>query len=382
VRILLFTGPGGAGTTTVAAAAAVRSATGGRRTVLLSRQPPPVPGLDAVPGLALVRIDPQAALERFWGGSLSTLRSVAPQLDLPPAASVAPLPGAGPLAVLAELARAEADLVVVDAGPVHAALELLTMPSDLRWWLDQLLSPRIRALGAMRTAAVAAGAARSGPVDAALAAVPALQQLLSRSGLGDPAEAAVALVTVARRGAAETLREAVTALALHGQRPAAVLARVLPGEAGGQWWAPRLAEQEAALAELAEIAPVGRVPETATGPADAAELAGLLPELEFPPGPPLAPSGPRRVDGGFELAVPLPFADRSRVQLARSGAQLVVTTGGARRALQLDSLLRRCRVVGGRIAEPGTAAARLEITFAPDPQLWPADLLAAEESAS
>jgi arsenite-transporting ATPase len=382
VRTLLFTGPGGAGTTTVAAAAAVRSAAAGRRTVLLARRPPAVPGLDAVPGLEVVPVDPQASFERFWSGSLTTLRTVAPQLELPPGAAVAPLPGTAPLAVLAELARSEADLVVVDAGPVLAALELLTLPTDLRWWLDRLLSPRVRALGAMRTAAVAAGAARSGPVDAALAAVPGLRELLSRSALGDPAETAVALVTLPRRASAAALREAATALALHGQRPAAVLARVLPDEAGGQWWAPRLAEQEAALAELAEIGPVRPVPESAAPPADVAELAGLLPEVEFAPSPSPGPSGPHRVDGGYRLSVPLPFADRSGVELSRSGDQLVITTAAARRSLPLDSLLRRCQVVGGRIAEPGTAAARLEVTFAPDPQLWPADLLAAEGSAS
>ena len=35
-------------------------------------------------------------------------------------------------------------------------------------------------------------------------------------------------------------------------------------------------------------------------------------------------------------------------------------------------------MTGGRLADPGTADARLEVGFRPDPQLWPADLLAAE----
>jgi arsenite-transporting ATPase len=50
--------------------------------------------------------------------------------------------------------------------------------------------------------------------------------------------------------------------------------------------------------------------------------------------------------------------------------------------VRLDPLLRRCSVTGGRLADPGTAAARLEVTFVPDPGQWPADLLAAEEGAS
>ena len=58
---------------------------------------------------------------------------------------------------------------------------------------------------------------------------------------------------------------------------------------------------------------------------------------------------------------------------------LVITVGGARRCLALDPLLRRCEVTGGRLADPGGADARLEVGFRPDPQQWPADLLAADE---
>jgi arsenite-transporting ATPase len=60
----------------------------------------------------------------------------------------------------------------------------------------------------------------------------------------------------------------------------------------------------------------------------------------------------------------------------------VITVGGVRRCLPLDPLLRRCEVTGGRLADPGAATARLEVGFRPDPQLWPADLLAADERTS
>ena len=57
----------------------------------------------------------------------------------------------------------------------------------------------------------------------------------------------------------------------------------------------------------------------------------------------------------------------------------MITVGGSRRCLALDPLLRRCEITGGRLADPGGAEARLEVGFRPDPQLWPADLLAAHE---
>jgi len=380
VRTLLFTGPGGAGTTTLAASAAVRAARSGRDTALLTRQDTTLAGLDEVGNLRVVRIDPQAALERLWHGSAATAGAVLPQLTLPPASSVVPLPGAGDVALFAELARADADLVVVDAGSLDAAAELLALPATLRWWLDQLLPPGMRALGAVRTAAVASGMARRGPVDAALAAVPVVEALLAADRLADPSDVAVCLVAPARASSAGALRTAAAGLALHGHRAAAVLTRVLPLEGPGEWSARRAAEQEASVAALAEVAPVHAVPEAAEAPGDVDALAALLDG--FDAAAPAAPApAPERAEGGWRLVVPLPFAERDAVRMTRWVDDLVITVGSVRRSLRLDPLLRRCEVTGGRLADPGTPAARLKVGFRPDPQQWPADLLAAETMA-
>ena len=80
--------------------------------------------------------------------------------------------------------------------------------------------------------------------------------------------------------------------------------------------------------------------------------------------------------------MPLPFAERGDVELTRWQDDLVITVGGARRCLPLDPLLRRCEVTGGRLADPGTRAHDSRSASAPDPQLWPADLLAADERTS
>jgi arsenite-transporting ATPase len=378
VRTLLFTGPGGAGTTTVAAAAAVRSARAGERTLLISRQQPRVAGLDGVAGLAVRTVEAQRAFEDLWRGRAEDLTAVLPQATLPPATSVVPPPGAGELALLVELARADADVVVVDAGPLEGLAALLALPGTLRWWLEQALPPRLRALGAVRTAAVRAGAVRRGPVDAALAAVSLVEDLLARTPLADPACTVVSLVSPARRDAAPAVREAATSVALHGQRIAAVFVRLLPPGGAGEWWARRTEEQDAVLPGLAEIAEVVRLPELPVGPDDVDALAGLLAQGELPAPEPRGVPGPEKVDGGWRLVLPLPFADRGTVDLTRWEDDLVVTTGGVRRSVRLDALLRRCQVTGGRLVDGGTAKARLEVTFVPDPGLWPADLLPAE----
>jgi arsenite-transporting ATPase len=383
VRTLLLTGPGGAGTSTLAAASAVRAAADGARTLLLLRPGARPAGLDDVPGLAVASVSPVAAAESLWASAGEALAAV-PGLTPPPSTSVVPLPGTADLALLARLARAatddEADTVVLDAGPLESGTTLVGLPGALRWWLDQALPTRVRMLGAVRTAAVRSGTTAPGPVDAVLGALPPLESALDRLRLDDPASTEVRLVAVPRAGAVPALRRAVTALALHGQQPAAVLARVLPDAGPGEWWARRAAEQDDALAALADLAPLRRVAESAREPADAAALAALLPAGDD--GPPVAALTPSvdRGNGARRLVLPLPFAERPDLDLTRWQDDLVVTVAGTRRSVRLDSLLRRCVVTGGALADAGTARARLEVSFTPDPQLWPADLLAAEGS--
>jgi arsenite-transporting ATPase len=378
VRTLIVTGPGGAGTSTLAAAAAVRAARSGRRTVLLSRSPAPVAGLDAEPDLTLAVVDPRTALEGLWSTSAGALSAVLPQLTLPPPGSVVPLPGTAELSLLAELARAEADLVVLDAGPLHVAVALIGLPATLRWWLDQLMPPGVRALSAVRTAAVTYGAAKRGPVDAALEAVPVIERLLARDRLAEPTDTAVHVVVPSRTAATASLRSAATALGLHGLRAGAVLTRVLPGGGPGQWWARRAADQTEALAAFAAVAPVHRVPERPVAPDDVDAVADLLEGWELPEAGGRPVPAPERTDDGWQLTLPLPFAERGAVDLIRWADDLVVTAAGVRRSLRLDALLRRCEVTGGRLRDAGSADAALEVTFRPDPRLWPADLLAAE----
>jgi arsenite-transporting ATPase len=158
-----------------------------------------------------------------------------------------------------------------------------------------------------------------------------------------------------------------------------VLSRVLPTDGAGEWGVRRAAEQDDVLTSLAEVAGVHRVAEGSLAPADVDAVAALLDGFDPPVPERYEPPVPERYERAWRLTVPLPFAERAAVQLTRWLDDLVVTAGDARRSLRLDPLLRRCEVTGGRLADPGTAAARLEVGFRPDRQLWPADLLAAEE---
>ena len=58
-----------------------------------------------------------------------------------------------------------------------------------------------------------------------------------------------------------------------------------------------------------------------------------------------------RTDTGSVLTMALPFAERTDVDLARHGDELVVTVGSYRRLLTLPAALRRERVAGARVED-------------------------------
>ena len=317
MRTLLLTGPGGAGTTTLAAAAAVRSARAGRRTLLLSRQA--VAGARAGRRRRLSTSSASIRRRRSSGCGASAAgrrRRRRPAAD-PAAGELGGAAARAPptLALFAELARADADLVVARRRPAGGVAALVALPAALRWWLDQLMPPGMRALGAVRTAAVASGAAQ---------ARTGRRGARRRAGGRGPARPRPAdrrrrpscLVAEPRRASpSRRCAPAVTTLALHGLRAGA---RARPGAAAdgaGEWAAQRAAEQDA----VARRARRGRA--GAPGPRarrrarrTSTTLAGLLegfrlPEAADAPGRAAA----ERHEGAWQLTVPLPFAERGRL---------------------------------------------------------------------
>ena len=68
----------------------------------------------------------------------------------------------------------------------------------------------------------------------------------------------------------------------------------------------------------------------------------------------------RRTPNGATLRIALPFADKSDIDLARHGDELVVTVGSYRRLLSLPAALARHSVAGARV-EDGS----LQVRFRP-----------------
>ena len=157
---------------------------------------------------------------------------------------------------------------------------------------------------------------------------------------------------------------------------AVVVRRLKPGayDAFRQAW---LSAQQAQLAELRESfagLPVRELPYGQAEPVGEQALRGVADALYgvLPGDDPAqfsataAPMTVESADGDYVLRMPLPLVERAAVDAARAGDDLVLTVGPHRRVLTLPSVLRRCEVAGGELAD-----GELRVRFRPNPNLWP-----------
>ncbi len=215
-RHLFFTGKGGVGKTSVATATAISLADSGRRVLLVSTDPasnldevlgvalgPSPTAIAAVPGLAALNIDPEAAAHAYRERIVAPYRGVLPVAAL--RSIEEQLSGACTVEIAAfdefskllgdPAATADFDHVIFDTAPTGHTLRLLELPAAWTGFLTDNVG----------------GASCLGPL-AGLKAQQALYDAAQRT-LTDPAQTRIVLVSRAERAA---LREAArTAGELH-----------------------------------------------------------------------------------------------------------------------------------------------------------------------
>jgi arsenite-transporting ATPase len=387
VRVLLFTGKGGVGKTTASAATATLAAGRGMKTLVVSTDPahsladtvdmPLGPEPTEIDGcLYGQQIDAQRSFERSWREVQDYLVSVLDRSGIDPMAAeeLTVLPGAEEVLALLEVRRQVTsgtwDLVVVDCAPTAETLRLLALPEALSWYMARVFPASRRVAKAVRPFV------RSAPMprDRVFDAVERLHADLGdvRTLLTAPTST-VRLVLTPEAVVVAEARRTLTSLSLYGYRVDGVVAnRVFP-PGDDAWRAGWVAAQRIQLDEVEQSfapLPVWRAPYRAGEPVGLEELAAVGAEA-YGTGDPLAlpPAHEAltvtRTDAGYDLALDLPFADKTDIDLVRRGDDLVVTVGSRRRVLALPSALRRCTVAGAALTE-----GRLVVGFAPDPDLW------------
>ena len=377
MRIVLFTGKGGVGKTTAAAGTATLAARGGARTLVLSTDAAhsladafgvPV-GSEPTPvaeRLFVQQVDAQRRFERSWAEIQGYLLSVLDAAGVDPitAEELTVIPGAEEVLALLELRSqvlsGEWDVVVVDCAPTAETLRLLALPEALGWYMDRVFPAERRIVKALRPVlAKAAGVPM--PQDTVFDAIERLhrdleevQQLLTGE------DASVRLVLTPETVVVAEARRSLTSLSLFGYRVDGVVAnRVFPAEGADLWREQWVRTQAGVLDEIVQSfsgLPVWRSSYLAGEPVGVDALADFAAAAYGDDDPLAVPDGDgpmtvRRTPTGATLRIALPFADKSDIDLARHGDELVVTVGSYRRLLSLPAALARHHVAGARVED-------------------------------
>lgn len=375
MRIVLFTGKGGVGKTTAAAGTAVLAARGGSRTLVLSTdaahsladafgvQVGSEPTLVGE-GLFVQQVNAQKRFERSWADIQRYLLSVLDAAGVDPirAEELTVIPGAEEVLALLELRSqvlsAQWDVVIVDCAPTAETLRLLALPEALGWYMDRVFPAERRFVKALRPVLTRATGMPM-PEDTVFDAVERLHADLEEVHkiLTGP-DASVRLVLTPENVVVAEARRSLTTLSLFGYRVDGVVAnRVFPTDGADEWRGQWVTAQAEVLREVDQSfrgMPVWRSPYRPAEPVGEQALAEFAHDVYGDDSPLQTPEaeGPwslTRTDTGAVLSMQLPFVDRSEVDLARHGDELVVTVGSYRRMLALPGALSRHRVVGARV---------------------------------
>lgn len=342
-RLILLSGVGGAGTSTLTAATAA--------------------ALEAE-GLAATVIDSSATepLEPYVVEQLNeSVGRLGADIGADPliAEAWASLPGASALSTLqrarAALADTRSGAVVLDAGPLRAARDLVDLPAAMTRLLDAMLTPR---LAMWRSN----GSSGDDTLFEALSGL-RLDVLRLRQMLISPATT-MRLVTTPARDAVTRTERALGLFAMLGVGVDGVIVNKVPRKSEG-WPVALRAEADEGVDRMRSLAaglpvwtstskiravPKGR---SALGPLgrvcvlDAEQLTVVVGDEEF------------------TMELPLAGTARAEARVGRQGDQLVVAFDGGTRWIDLAPVLRRCRAVDAVRTDRG-----LVIRFAPDPAAW------------
>ena len=336
--------------------------------------------------LDALALDTLALLESRWREIAHPLGAQLPESDLGDIApeELSALPGVQEVLGLHEVGElAESgrwDHVVVDCASTADALRMLTLPSTFGLYLERAW-PRHRRLSAVGDAGTAAVVELLERVDAGV-------QRLSTLLTDATAVSAHLVLTPERVVAAETVRT-LGSLTLMGVSVAELIVnqvllqddsyeyRNLPDHPAFDWYAERIAEQQAVLRELS--ATIGGVelalaPHLAGEPIGPKALGDLLDSVRRRDGS--APPGPLRpvvdLESGaglgsvYRMRLQLPQVDSGTLTLGRVDDDLIIGVGGMRRRVRLASVLRRCVVISAALK-----GSELTVRFRPNPEVWP-----------
>lgn len=392
MRIIVHTGKGGVGKTSISAATALRCSEMGLRTIVISTDtahslgdsldveigPEPV---ELRQNLWAQEVDARYSMDKYWGSfqkymvALFTQRGVKDIV----AEEVTILPGleegAHLLWINKYVNEGNFDVLVVDAAPTAETLRLLSLPDVTRWWFERILTLTRGAARILRPFAKPIMGTDLPDKDS-FEQVESLFKTLDhvRILLTDPALSSLRLVVNPEKMVIKETQRTYTYLNLYGYATDAVICnRILPDEITDPYfahWKDLQKDNIALIGEAFGELPLLRAPmfKSDVNGMDTLHQLGdaLYGDGKINPAEVMFKGTTHQIvpddSGGYLLKVPLPFADKSDLDLYRSADELTLRVGPYRRNIVLPYALWKLEIGDAKFEE-----AALNIHFVSKP---------------
>jgi arsenite-transporting ATPase len=379
VRTILYTGKGGVGKTSVAAATALKAASSGKKVLVMSTDPAhslsdafdaevgPDPK-EMSSGVWAQETDYAAMIEDSWAEIQAYISTVFEWqgANTLAAEELALLPGMDELFGLLMVRRHHRedryDALLVDAAPTGETLKLLSLPDQMSWYVEKILPIQRRAAKLVRPFANRTSSLPPFPEDSVFAAGQRFYEAIAgvEEILTDRENASVRLVVNAEKMVVAEARRAYTYLNLYDYGvDAVVVNRLLPDEISDPYF-DRWREAQREHLETIESS-FSPIPILKARLFDR-EMYGLealdaLADEVFDGVDPLAMlflGATHEIvknDGGYDVILNLPLAEKGSVDLWKRGPELFMRVGSYRRNILLPDSIARFHAAGASIEE-------------------------------
>lgn len=393
MRILLYTGKGGVGKTSISAATAYRCAELGYRTIVVSTDPAHSLGdsfdtrigneiTQLAPNLWGQEVDLLNQMDKYWGRVQDYLHAIFAWQGMEGllAEETSVLPGMEELASLMQITHladsGDYDVVIIDAAPTGATLQLLSFPDMARWYMEKFFPLQKRTLQIARPM-MRRFTNMPLPDNDLFESIEELVGYLERMSelLADPQISSMRVVLNPERMVVKEAQRAYTYLNLYGYAVDAIFCnRVFPQALTDSYfdtWKNAQADNLALVRECFHPLPIFEIPffeQEVTGMEMIRVMARALygeaagrgasgdPTTRFYVG---KPQEIFRQDGDYVLSIPLPLVEKEQVRLHRSVLdELIVQIGNWRRNISLPTGLAKLEISEAKYVED-----RLNIYF-------------------
>ena len=371
MRIIVHTGKGGVGKTSVSAATALRCAEIGLKTIVISTDtahslgdslemkigPEPIQLYD---NLWAQEVDARYSMDKYWWRIQNYLINVFKQregLDDIVAEEITILPGleegAHLLWINQYFETQEFDVLIVDAAPTAETLRLLSLPDASRWWFERTMNLMKGMTGRLLRPLAKPLFGTDLPEQEELDSVQRLFDTLSKVAglLADPELSTMRLVMTPEKMVIKETQRTYTYLNLYGYPTDAVICnRIIQPELTDPNNTASKDSQRKNLDLIGEAfggLKVLKAPmfnSDIGGLDDLRRLADALYDGTNPSQIMTSEVGTHTIEhdletGDYLLRIPLPFADKTDLDLYRSADELTVRVGPYRRNIVLPYTL-------------------------------------------